>query len=340
MRVAVLGAGMMGSVHARAWQATPGVEIAAIYARTGERAHPLAEAVGTTWTNNLAAVLDDASIMAVDVCLPSPLHRQATEAALEAGKHVLLEKPIALTEADARAIVQRAEEAGRIFMVAHVLRFWPEYVELQRQLASGTFGAPRSLLATRRQTFPAWSTLFANVEMTGGAVVDMLIHDFDAANWALGMPRAVTARGRRGERSGGFDHVQVLIDYGDGVSALVDGGMEMPASYPFSSRLEVRGALGALEYHFQAGGRGFEEGAGINRLTLYPATGEPVIATVEQVDPFVAEIAYFADCIRTGQRPTRVTADDAVLALRVALAARDSIELGGATMWLHHPESG
>jgi predicted dehydrogenase len=171
--------------------------------------------------------------------------------------------------------------------------------------------------------------------MTGGAVIDMMIHDYDAANWALGTPVAVTARGRRNERSGGFDQVQVLIDYEGGASALVDGGMELPDSYPFGSRFEVLGEAGALEYQFEAGGRSFEEGEGINRLTIYPASGAPEVVAVDQVDPFAAEIAYFADCIRAGAAPTRVTARDALLALQVALAARASVERDGATVQLN-----
>lgn len=332
MRVAILGAGFMGGTHARAWATMPGTEIAAIYAQSAARAAPLAESLATSWTDDLGTILKDDSITAVDVCLPSPMHREAAMAALAAGKHVLLEKPIALTDPDARAIAAAAEASANVFMVAHVLRFWPEYVELRRQVAAGGLGRPRSALATRRQAFPAWSDLFTRSDLTGGAVVDMMIHDFDALNWVLGVPAAVTARGHRNPRSGGFDQAQVLIDYADGVSAVVDGGMEMPDSYPFGSRFEVLCDAGAAEYRFQAGGRSFEEGAGINQLTVYPATGDGAVVAVEQVDPFAAEIAYFAECIQRRRPPARVTARDAVLALHVALAARDSLEANGATV--------
>lgn len=332
MRVAILGAGFMGGTHARAWQAIPGVEVAAIYAKSAARAQPLAQSLATTWTDNLANIVNDPSITVVDVCLPSPLHREASEAALASGKHVLLEKPIALTLDDADAIVERAAAAGTRFMVAHVLRFWPEYVELQRQVASGDYGSPRSVLATRRQAFPAWSDLFTRSDQTGGAVVDMMIHDFDTVSWVLGTPVAVTARGRRNARSGGFDQVQSLVDYQAGGSAVIDGGMEMPESYPFGSRFEVLCDAGALEYHYRAGGRSFEAGGGVNHLTLYPATGESIPAIVEPVDPFQAEVEYFAECVRSGAPPVRVTARDAILALKVALAARASLEQGGATV--------
>lgn len=330
-RVAILGAGFMGATHARAYCALPGVEIAAIYAPSGERAVPLAAEVGSRWSDDLAAVIADGAVDAVDVCLPTAEHRRATEAALDAGKHVLLEKPIALTAEDADALVARAAAGDRVVMVAHVLRFWPEYVAIRERIAAGEVGRPRSGFASRRQPFPAWSALFARADLTGGAVVDMMVHDFDALNWIFGAPRAATARGERNPRSGGFDQVQVVVDY-DGASALVDGGMTMPGSYPFSSRLEVLGERGALEYRFRAGGRGVESGVGENELTAFPNEGDPVRVTPPQTDPYVAEIAYFVDCLRTGRSAERATPADARQALRVALAARASLERGGETV--------
>jgi predicted dehydrogenase len=214
-------------------------------------------------------------------------------------------------------------------MIAHVLRFWPEYVEIARRVGSGELGKPRTGFASRRQPFPAWSALFSRSDLTGGAVIDMMIHDYDALNWVFGAPLGVTARGMRNSHSGGFDQVQVLIDYDDSVSALVDGGMMMPESYPFSSRLEVLCEEGAMEYAFRAGGRSVEMGGGVNELTLFPSEGDPLRLSPAQVDPYAAECAYFVDVIRRGDVADRATPVDALQALAVALAARDSLERGG-----------
>lgn len=329
VRVGVLGAGFMGGVHARAYATMPDVEIAAIFAPSSDRGLPLAEEVGSRWTDSIESVLNDPTIDAVDICLPTPQHRAATEAALAAGKHVMLEKPVALSLADADALVRLAEETDRVFMIAHVLRFWPEYVEIARQVESGELGRPRSAFASRRQPFPAWSALFSRSDLTGGAVIDMMIHDYDALNWIFGEPLAVTARGERNSRSGGFDQVQVLIDYRDGASALVDGGMMMPESYPFSSRLEVLCESGALEYAFRAGGRSVEMGGGVNELTLFPNEGVPLRLQAVQADPYAVECAYFINAIRENTKADRATPADGKLALAVALAARESLERGG-----------
>jgi len=327
VRVAVLGAGFMGSTHARAYKTVPGVEVAAIYAESGTRAEPLAAEVGSRWTADIESIMRDESIDAIDICLPTPEHRRFFDAALQAGKHVLLEKPLALTREDGRAIVEAAAESDRIVMIAHVLRFWPEYMALQRIVASGELGRPISGFASRRQAYPAWSALFAQSDKTGGAIVDQMIHDYDMLNWIFGQPRTVVARGIRNPRSNGLDQSQVLIGY-DEASGVTDGGMVMPDSYPFSSRFEVLCERGAVEYHFQAGGRSVEMGVGHNRLTVYRNEGDPEVVEVEQTDAYENEIAAFIECVRTGIRPERGTPEDAYTALDVALAAKFSAESG------------
>lgn len=327
VRIAVLGSGFMGSTHARAYHRMDDVEIAAIYASSSKRAEPLASEVGTTWTSDLENILGDASIDAVDICLPTPQHRQATEAALDAGKHVLLEKPLALTLEDAEAIVKAANESDRIVMVAHVLRFWPEYVEIKRLIDSGELGRPRFVSAVRRQPPPDWTDKGPNAHLTGGSLHDMLIHDFDAANWILGTPIEAFARGPVNSASGGRDQAQVMVTYDD-ASATIDGGSMMPDSYPFTSRFEVLCENGAMEYHFQAGGRSFEVGTPTNVLTVYRNERDPEVVDVEQTDAYEHECAYFIECVRSGTPASRSTPADSMAAMRVSLAAQASAERG------------
>ncbi len=326
-RVAVLGAGFMGSTHARAYMKIPDVEVAAIYAHSRNRAEPLANETGSRWTSDIDSILRDDSIDAIDICLPSPEHRPAFEAALKADKHVLLEKPLALTLEDARAIVDAAASSPNVVMIAHVLRFWPEYVALQKIVASGELGRPVSGFASRRQPYPEWSGLFARSDITGGAIVDQMIHDFDALNWIFGQPQTVAAHGIPNPRSNGLDHSQVLIGYDD-ATGMTDGGMVMPDSYPFTSRLEILCERGAVEYLFQAGGRSFEFGGGQNVVTVYRSEGDPEIVAVDQTDAYENETAAFIECVRTAIKPDRGTPADAYTALEVALAAKHSAQTG------------
>lgn len=326
IRIAVVGAGFMGGTHARAYHAMDGVEIAAIVASTPKRAEPLANDLGTTWTDDYASVLADETIDAVDICVPTPGHRAATEAALAAGKHVLLEKPLALTKADAEAIVAAAEASGRLVMIAHVLRFWPEYVELKRIVDSGELGAPVSVNAVRRQPEPDWTDGGPRGHLTGGSLHDMMIHDFDAANWVLGKPESVSATGTFNPANEAIDQGQALVRYGEGRSATIDGGSMMPESYPFTSRFEVLCERGAVEYHFRAGGRSFEAGEPTNVLTVYRNEGDPEVIDVEQSDPFANECAYFIECVRAGEQPERSMPETGMDAMLVSLAALASIE--------------
>lgn len=327
LRVAVLGAGFMGGTHARAYHKMEDVEIAMIYASSPKRAEPLANELGSSWTDDLSRILSDNSIDVVDISLPTSEHRHATEAALRAGKHVLLEKPLSLSMEDAEAIVKAADASDRVVMVAHVLRFWPEYVELKRIIDNGELGSPRFVSAIRRQPPPSWTDRGSNAHLTGGSLHDMLIHDFDAANWVLGTPTEIVACGPVNGASGGRDQAQVMVVY-NGASATIDGGSMMPDSYPFTSRFEVVCDNGAVEYHFRAGGRSFEVGEPTNVLTIYRNEGDPEVAEVEQTDPYENECAYFVECVRNGTPATRSTPAGALAAMRISLAAQASAERG------------
>jgi predicted dehydrogenase len=328
LRIAVLGAGFMGGTHARAYHAMDGVEVAAIVASTPKRAEPLATELGTEWTDDYERILTDETIAAVDICVPTPDHRAATEAALAAGKHVLLEKPLALTKADAEAIVAAAEASDRVVMIAHVLRFWPEYVALKAIIDSGELGAPVSVNAVRRQPAPNWMDAGPRGPLTGGSLHDMLIHDFDAANWVLGRPVSAAASGIFNPANEAVDLALVLVRYDGGGWATIDGGSMMPESYPFTSRFEVLCERGAVEYHFRAGGRSFEVGEPTNELTVYRNAGDPEVVEVEQSDPYAGECAYFVECVRTGTAPERSMPAAGMDAMLVSLAAQASVDRG------------
>jgi predicted dehydrogenase len=324
--VAVLGAGFMGSAHTANYKALDGrVRVKSVVSRSLDRAAKLAETLGAEATTDLDAVLRDPEVDVVDVCLPTPAHREAAERALRAGKHVFLEKPIALTLDDADAIVRAAEKSGRLFMVGLVLRFWPEYAELQRRVASGDLGRV-SAVSTQRLSPPAdWADWLADRAQSGGTAVDLLVHDFDQMNWLLGTAISVFAR----EPAPG--HVHALVEYED-ASGIAEGSMRMPRSYPFSSSIRVDCDGGAAEYEFSAtpaeGGGNIGESQGAPGLRLYPTEGEPVTVPVESADPWGPEISYFVECVELGRDPEQGTGEQAREALRVSLAANRSLASG------------
>jgi predicted dehydrogenase len=261
----------------------------------------------------------------VDICLPTPLHREFAERTFAAGKHVFLEKPLALTVEDGEAIMAAAERGGTIFMVGLVLRFWPEYVELGRLVEGGELGRPRAVFAQRLSPPADWAEWLGDREQSGGTCVDLMIHDFDQMNALLGTPRSVYAS----EPQPG--HVHAVVEY-DGGSGIAEGSMAMPRSYPFSSDIRVWGDRGVAEYAFSAvpveGEGNIGASSSARGLRVYPADGDPHVVAVESADPWGPEIEYFVSCLEAGQQPEQGTGEQALLALRVSLAANRSLESG------------
>jgi len=328
--IAILGGGFMGASHAANYRALGNrVRVKTVASRRSDRAAAVAESVGAELTDDLQSVLRDPDVDAIDICLPTPMHRELAEAALAAGKHVLLEKPIALTLEDADAIVAAAAQSRRIFMVGLVLRFWPEYVELQRRVSGGELGRPLSVSALRLSPPADWNDWMADPGKSGGVPVDLLIHDFDQMNWLLGPPRRVFARAPHP------DHVIAIVEY-DGAHGIAEGSMAMPKAYPFSSNVRVLAEGGVAEYAFSAapaeGGGNVGASAAPRGLQIYLKSGaEPVSVPVEPADPWGPEITYFVECVEQGRAPEQGTGPQARAALAVALAAVRSLESG-------HPE--
>jgi len=326
--VAIVGAGFMGSAHAANYAALgERVRVKAVCGRSPERAARVAESVGARPVAGLDDVLGDDEIDAVDICLPTPLHRDSAERAFAAGKHVFLEKPLALTLEDADAIVAAAEASERIFMVGLVLRFWPEYVELGRLVASGELGAPRAVHAERLSPPADWAEWLRDPAQSGGTPVDLMIHDFDQLNALLGTPLEVRAI----EPLPG--HVQALVGY-DGAAGLVEGSMAMPRSYSFTSSIRVVCEGGVAEYAFTAtpveGEGNIGASSSARGLRVSPADGEARVVPVESADPWGPEIETFVSCLESGRPPERATGAQAREALAVSLAASRSLASGRA----------
>lgn len=325
MNIGVLGSGFMGGTHARGYTKLPGVKVTAVYSQSLQNAQKLADEVGARPTTDMQTLIMDPTIDAISVALPTHLHKAATVAALRAGKHVLVEKPFALTVADCDEMIAAHEQSGKFLMIGQVLRFWPEYVALVNFVHSGAIGRPLSAVAARLSQAPAWSSWFRNPEQSGGAVIDLMIHDIDALNWVFGEPQSVYARGQLSAPRM-WDHMLTLIDYG-AAQASIEASELLPTGYPFTMSLTVLCERGRVEYHFKAGGVSVEMGSGLNTLLvyepnkIYPLESKPG-------DAWESQIAYFVDCVRNGRAPELGTPKQARLAVAMANAARHSLESG------------
>ena len=267
----------MGAAHLEALRQMPDERVAGVFTRDRGKIG------GGLRSLSIEEALADASIDAVDICLPTHLHAPVTLDALRAGKHVLVEKPMALDAASAREMAAEAERRGRILMVAQVLRFWPAYAALRETVRGGRFGGVRHARFERRSGVPTWGAWLCDPALTGGGAFDLLIHDVDMCLHLFGRPSAVSAV-----------RYQELLDaqlyYAD-LTAHISGGWQPDGDLPF--RMEYTVTLESAAIDYSSHGR---------PATLYSAEGAAAIET-STADPYGAEIAYFAACCRAGRAP-------------------------------------
>jgi len=319
MRVGVIGLGFMGTTHIRALKSIAGAELAAVSSRDEKKLAGDLSAIqgnlgGPAERQDFGAVaryreirelLEDPDVDAVDICLPTDQHAEIAIGALRRGKHVLVEKPMALDEAAANLMIAEAAKHKRVLMVAQVLRFLPAYQALGDILARESTGLMRTAIFRRRCAAPAWSAWLTDPKQSGGGVFDLLIHDVDMCLHLFGVPEAVSATGYEALDSG-VDVITATLYYPGGPTAVITGGWHHPKSYPFSMEYTVVADGGTVEYSSLAGAP-----------VCYSADGEREALQLEEKDGYRAEIEYFLDCARRGVRPELCPPEDSARAVAV-----------------------
>lgn len=262
-----------------------------------------------TWKDMLA----DPNLDAIDICLPTPLHRDVAIAALQSGKHVICEKPMAGTSEDCAAMMDAAHHSGKQLMIAHVLRFWPEYRKLHDFVTTGQYGTVRSATLIRRCGIPDWSRWLTNDVESGGAILDLLIHDIDQVLWLFGPPDRVAAKS-----IGGPDSVSATFIYPSNIEVRLQGGW-FESGVPFSMGFQARADRGLLELT--------PEG-----LMLSDDGGQRQAVNAGSEDAYVEELAYFVECCKTGQPPRLCPPEQSAQAVEIALLLKQSRQEEGTQL--------
>lgn len=318
MRVALFGLGFMGRTHLTALRSIPGAKLAAVFVPDIEQIHavvqgnlggeakPLDLEDAKVYTS-VAETLADPGIDAVDICLPTHLHAETAIAALEAGKHVLVEKPMAVDPLSAAEVIEAAKKAKKTLMAAHVLRFFPEYHPLREAITKGDLGQLRMLTLRRSCGAPTWGDWFYDSSKSGGAVLDLLIHDADMALSLVGFPRAISSTGYRDMRRG-IDVVSAHLDYERGPAVVIAGGWNSPKAFPFSMGYTAAFDEGTLEFTSLGGG-----------VMLHRAGGPPEPVSLPAADAYADEIRYFLECCAQGREPERCPPEQSAQAIDICL---------------------
>jgi 1,5-anhydro-D-fructose reductase (1,5-anhydro-D-mannitol-forming) len=287
-----------------------------INARAGQRVDLAGINAHAHWNELIA----DESVDAVAITLPTPTHADVTERALAAGKHVVCEKPMALTLADCDRMIAAARQSGRTLMVAQCIRFWPQYEEIKRRVDAGEIGSVRFASLKRLASPPGYSQggWLMDGTKSGGALLDLHVHDVDFAQHLLGLPAKLTARGSRGP-SGAIDHVISTYAYDDGRYALLEGGWVFHAPWPFDMAITVVGAAGTLDWSMRRG----------PEVLHYRGGDEPEKIVLGDETGWMRELDYFTACVRAGQPVARCLPESSRASIALALLERASVEGGG-----------
>ena len=318
MRVGLVGAGFMGGVHLNAYAAIPGVEVVGVADARAEAAVAGAEMVGARPYASYEELVAAEDVEVVDVCLPTAFHRELAVRAADEGRHVILEKPIARTIEDARAILDAFSGDGPRLFVGHVVRFFPEYASVKEKIDAGDLGTVGVVRTSRRSPFLlGWNDWYADWRISGGVLLDLVIHDFDFLRWALGEVERVYARGMLGREYNRLDYVLATLRFQSGAIAHVEGHWGYPG--PFNYSIEVAGSRALLTVDST-------EPATLELIRETAAPGEvPDLASGK--NPYEKELEHFVHCIATGEESI-VEGRDAYEALRIGLAATESVLTG------------
>lgn len=321
IRVALLGSGAMGQAHARAYATLPDIRVVAVVDRDSASAAAVGAPLGARAYTTLTDALDAERPDAVDCCWPTPLHRAAVEEAASRGRHVICEKPLALTLDDGHAMVAACRAAGTRLLVAQVVRFFPAYRALAGHIRDGRIGQPVLCTLLRQGFYPTGrDSWYRDETRSGGVFLDLMIHDFDWALWQFGPAERVYARlvATNGVDARPYAQGMATVRHRSGVISGVTGTWGYLG--PFTTAVEIAGTGGLLRYHT-------DESRPLRLLVPTEAPGDDSAVPLPDLaggdDPYRVELAHFVDVLH-GRAEPLVRPEEALAALRLALAARAS----------------
>lgn len=324
VKFGVIGLGWFGEYHCDVLAGLPDVELHSLCTRTESRLSELAAKhnVSRTYTD-YREMLRDPELDAVSITTMWDQHTAPTLAALEAGKHVFLEKPMAHTVEDCRKIVTAARSAKGSLMVGHICRFNPRYAAARTQIAGGKIGQIISLYS-RRNIPAAWTPEILNKI---GPIIGDAVHDTDLMLWFTG--RKVVSVYAQTHSVRNLKHPDVAhttYRFDSGAIATLETVWCMPAKSPFDidERMSIIGTDGFV--HVQDTYPNFSV-CDPDGFRSPDTTYWPVIHGVRG-GALREEFAYFTRCIRDGRRPEIITPEESMEAVRVCLAAEESAATG------------
>lgn len=322
--MAVIGLGWFGEKHCEALSGIPHVELQALCTRTESRLKALARTFGVRKTyTDYRALLADPDVDAVSVVTMWDQHAAPTLAALDAGKHVFLEKPMASTNADCERIVRAAKAASKHFMVGHICRFNPRYAAAKEAIAAGKIGRIVSMYARRNIPACVGQSVLPKI----GPIIGDGVHDTDLMLWYSGAKvvsaYAQTVNVRKLKNP---DLGWTMYRFDTGAIGVLEDTWFLPdtTAFQIDERMEIIGTEGSIHIHETHPNLSICDATGWHSpdTTYWPSLHGVRAGALRD------ELSYFLQCVLEDRKPTVITPEESAAAVRACLAAEASAATG------------
>ncbi|MBQ2726520.1 MAG: Gfo/Idh/MocA family oxidoreductase [Clostridia bacterium] len=293
LRVAEVGIGGISGSHIPSWSRMEDVELVAICDIRPEKMDRFDGKITARKYTDFDEMLEKETFDILDITLPTYMHADFAVKALNKGIHVVTEKPISLKRDDVARVYDAAEKNNRFFMVAHVLRFWPEYMYLKDCMDTGRFGKLVSGTMTRIGSIPraSWDNWMQDPERSGMVPFDLHIHDLDFLIYTMGKPQI-------DHLYHAMDYMHVIYKFGDVPVACESAWFHAPIQFRANFRFQFEKAV--LDFDGSKlriskddwTTEEFGQNSGVDENNYVPTT-----------NGYYNELRYFADCVKNGTKP-------------------------------------
>jgi len=324
IKVAVVGFGFMGITHSMNILKNPALELAAIVDINPENIRKnISVQLGNFSTGSIAEkeisniktfssfedCLDDEQLDACIIAVHTDFHYKITKLAIDAGINVFLEKPFCLDMSEGDELIKLASRKNLLLMIGHVVRFMPAYQKLQKWIVSGEFGKLNFLSMTRFSGVPTWGqwkekqTDFGS---SGGALFDLIIHDIDFVQWALGIPDSIQSTILPGKLSR-HDYLNAMWKYNSGVNVKIEGGNTFHTAFPFQAGFSANFEKASIIY----------SSTNPENIIIATDTETTKVPAGDAMKGYSGELEYFVACMKNKTKPELCMPESALQSIKL-----------------------
>jgi len=331
-KVGIIGFGFMGQMHYQYWEKLEDFSVAAICDPNKNLRQEIqnisgnlkgeqetVDFSGADIYTDFEEMLAGAQLDVLSIAVPTYLHAEYSIRALQAGWHVMCEKPMALTLEECDRMIAAAQTSGKLLQIGHCVRFWPEYARAKEIVDQGQYGRIVAATFQRLATTPLWSwdNWFMDLKRSGGMALDLHIHDSDYIQYLCGAPKAVTSFGSQGSNQT-LSHIVSQYHYSDDRVITAEASWMMMPSFGFEMSFNIMLENATMVYDCTRD----------PAFQLFTREEDPIIPEIADGDGYWQEISHFAQQIRGEQTPSVITLEQSRESIRIINGEEESIRTG------------